>query len=218
MPSNVRPFRVVIDDEPEPERAGVKLHLGCNQHPKPGYLNVDIEKFPGVDVVADLEKRWPWEDGSVDEIYTADLPEHLRQWWDEPDDESLSKALLWADSLQHGSDLDRDFRLAIRCIVEAVRKPKRTYGVIHFMSEAHRVLKTGGRLIAKIPSTESRSWAQDPTHVSYWNENSFMYFCDPRYRGLYPHLIKCAFKALELKTTTPNAYGESWVVAVLEKE
>ena len=74
MPSNVRQFRVVTDETPEPERAGVKLHLGANQHPKEGYINVDIEPFKGVDVVADLEKRWPWEDGAVDEIYTADLP------------------------------------------------------------------------------------------------------------------------------------------------
>ena len=198
MPSNVRQFRVPVDDAPEPASTGkLKLHLGANQHPKEGYINVDIEPFKGVDVVADLEKRWPWEDGAVDEIYTADLPEHLRQWWETY---NLANCETVAD------------------IRNALEHPRRVYGVIHFMSEAYRVLKTGGRLIAKIPSTESRAWAQDPTHVSYWNENSFLYFCDPRYRGLYPHLIKCAFKALELKTTTPNAYGESWVVAVLEKE
>mgnify|MGYP001562216821 FL=1 len=56
-----------VPDEPQPEHPGkVKLYLGCNQHPKPGYVNVDIEQFSGVDVVADLEKRWPWDDGSVD--------------------------------------------------------------------------------------------------------------------------------------------------------
>lgn len=57
---------------------GVNLNLGSNIHPREGFVNVDCEAFyPGVDVVCDLEKRWPWEDESVDFILAEDIFEHL---------------------------------------------------------------------------------------------------------------------------------------------
>lgn len=33
--------------------------------------------FPGVDIVADLARRWPFEDGSVSEVYCAHCIEHF---------------------------------------------------------------------------------------------------------------------------------------------
>jgi len=48
------------------------------------------------------------------------------------------------------------------------------------MSEIHRVLVPGGYLMADIPSTDGRGAFQDPTHVSFWNENSFWYYTDAR--------------------------------------
>jgi len=98
-----------------------------------------------------------------------------------------------------------------------IQNPVRTYGVIHFMNEAHRVLKPGGYLKARIPTTQSKAWAQDPTHVSFWNENTFLYFTHPGYRGLYPHLITAKFEAVKVDTIMPNQYGESWVKAILRK-
>ena len=44
------------------------------------------------------------------------------------------------------------------------------------MSEIHRVLAPGGMLISRTPSTDGRGAFQDPTHVSFWNENSFWYY------------------------------------------
>jgi len=179
----------------------LKLNLGCNRHPIEGYVNVDIEKFEGVDQTADLEKPWPWEDESVEEILTADLPEHLRVWYEEPDPDLLEKALE-TDSVQF--------------VVDALRKPKRHYGIIHFMNEAYRVLKPGGLLKLKIPSTESMAWAQDPTHVSYWNENTLLYFTNEIYRGFYPG-IKAKFQPVRVGTTIKNPNNESWVQAILRK-
>ncbi len=46
------------------------------------------------------------------------------------------------------------------------------------MAEIYRVLCHGGWLIAEVPSTDGRGAFQDPTHVSYWNENSFWYYYD----------------------------------------
>lgn len=52
----------------------------------------------------------------------------------------------------------------------------------HVMSEIHRVLRPGGYLLSDTPSTtgpngESGMGAwQDPTHVTFWNRNSFWYW------------------------------------------
>ena len=184
-------------EEPLPETGPVKIYLGANQNPMQGYINVDIEKFPGVDVVCDLEKTWPWPDNHADEIYTADLPEHLREWWDE---------------------YDVAVAQTVEDIKQALLHPRRVYGIIHFMNECWRVLKPAGLLRAKIPTTEnSKAWAQDPTHVSYWNENTFLYFVEGGYGGIYPHLIKAKFQPVDIRTLIPNNRGESWVLAVLRK-
>jgi len=57
----------------------MRLNLGCNQHPQEGYINVDIEPFEGVDVVCNLEEKWPWEDNSVEYILAEDIVEHLHE-------------------------------------------------------------------------------------------------------------------------------------------
>ena len=47
---------------------------------------------------------------------------------------------------------------------------------IKTMKEIHRVLAHGGWAFIEVPSTDGRGAWQDPTHVSYWNENSFWYY------------------------------------------
>lgn len=49
------------------------------------------------------------------------------------------------------------------------------------MSEIHRVLAHGGWAFIEVPSTDGRGAFQDPTHVSYWNENSFLYYTEKKY-------------------------------------
>ena len=44
------------------------------------------------------------------------------------------------------------------------------------MNEIHRVLAPGGILLSLTPSTDGRGAFQDPTHVSFWNQNSFWYY------------------------------------------
>lgn len=46
---------------------------------------------------------------------------------------------------------------------------------IHTMNEIHRVLKPDGTVDIVVPTTDGRGAFQDPTHVSYWNRNSFFY-------------------------------------------
>jgi hypothetical protein len=47
---------------------------------------------------------------------------------------------------------------------------------IHTMNEAWRVLVPGGRIDIEVPTTDGPGAWQDPTHVSYWNRNSFLYY------------------------------------------
>jgi SAM-dependent methyltransferase len=55
-------------------------------------------------------------------------------------------------------------------LIEHLRDPLKT------MREIHRVLAHGGWAFIEVPSTDGRGAWQDPTHVSFWNENSFHYY------------------------------------------
>jgi glycosyltransferase involved in cell wall biosynthesis len=47
---------------------------------------------------------------------------------------------------------------------------------IHTMKEAWRCLAPNGWFLTFTPSTDGRGAFQDPTHVSFWNSNSFWYY------------------------------------------
>jgi len=47
---------------------------------------------------------------------------------------------------------------------------------IHTMNEMWRVLKPNARAFIWVPTTNGVGAWQDPTHVSYWNKNSFLYY------------------------------------------
>ena len=44
------------------------------------------------------------------------------------------------------------------------------------MGEIHRILCDGGWAMIEVPSTDGRGAWQDPTHISFWNQNSFLYY------------------------------------------
>src|SRR6478735_424319 len=58
-----------------------KLHLGCGKTILKEWINLDIMKGQGVDIVADLEKcsetPLPFEDNSIDEFFASHLIEHI---------------------------------------------------------------------------------------------------------------------------------------------
>lgn len=105
----------------------MKLDLGCGPHKQQGFLGVDIRPQPGVDIVADLAGRWPFDNSSVDEVRASHIFEHLP----EP---------------------------------------------LHTMEELYRVLKPGAVANLDMPSSNGLGAFQDPTHKSFWNLNSFLYY------------------------------------------
>lgn len=56
--------------------APLKLDLGCGKNPREGFIGVDCRDF-GQAITADLRKRWPWKDGSVEEAHCSHFVEHL---------------------------------------------------------------------------------------------------------------------------------------------
>lgn len=55
----------------------MKLHLGCGGIRLGGYLNVDVRREAKADAYHDLRGPWPWVDGSVDEVLSYHVLEHL---------------------------------------------------------------------------------------------------------------------------------------------
>lgn len=89
----------------------------------------------------------------------------------------------------------------------------------YLMSEIHRVLAPGGILLSQTPSTDGRGAFQDPTHVSFWNQNSFWYYTRKQ-QAQYIRNEKL-FRECKLTTEFLNDFGRQnnipYVIAHLEK-
>ena len=89
------------------------------------------------------------------------------------------------------------------------------------MGEIHRVLAHGGWAFIEVPSTDGRGAFQDPTHVSYWNENSFLYYTDS-YLANFIDNKNIRFQEFRKETWFPNDWMKNlnvcvttaWLVAV----
>jgi SAM-dependent methyltransferase len=56
----------------------IKLNLGCGAKKRKGWVNCDFDKKMKPDKCFDLNDKWPFEDESVDEIYSSYVAEHVR--------------------------------------------------------------------------------------------------------------------------------------------
>lgn len=87
---------------------------------------------------------------------------------------------------------------------------------IFIMNEIYRVLKPNGLADIFVPSTDGRGAFQDPTHVSFWNENSFKYYVENDFLESFNYYgQKCRFKVEELFTTPMTEDMVCHVVAKL---
>ena len=67
---------------------------------------------------------------------------------------------------------------------------------IFVVDEIWRALKPGGKFEHFTPSADGRGAFQDPTHLSFWNNNSWLYFCEGVWAGMYG--IKSRFRPVQL--------------------
>lgn len=77
--------------------------------------------------------------------------------------------------------------------------------VVGVMNSIHHALAPGGWLLSMTPSTDGRGAFQDPTHVSFWNENSFLYYTSQHQSKYVPH-ITAQFQAVQLGTVFPGEW------------
>jgi O-antigen biosynthesis protein len=86
--------------------------------------------------------------------------------------------------------------------------------VVPLIEEIYRVLKSGGVFESMTPSTDGRGAFQDPTHVSFWNMNSWIYYSDDAYRALYG--IRAKFRGTVRDLITDERMNVIHTHAILE--
>ena len=74
--------------------------------------------------------------------------------------------------------------------------------IIFVIEEIYRVLKPDGKFEHFTPSTDGRGAFQDPTHKSFWNLNSWLYYMNDDYRNLYD--IKAKFRGENQNVVTDH--------------
>jgi len=80
--------------------------------------------------------------------------------------------------------------------------------VVGLMNEVYRVLAPGGWLVSRTPSTDGRGAFQDPTHVSFWNPNSFWYYTRAEQAKYVPG-IRCRFQGTRIWQTFPTEWHKT---------
>lgn len=107
------------------------------------------------------------------------------------------------------ADLDRPWPFADNSvgvfrahdIIEHLRHP------IHTMNEAYRCLAPGGLFLIEVPSTDGRGAFQDPTHVSFWNANSFWYYTRESQQRYIRHAgVNCNFQVVRMLDHYPSEW------------
>ncbi len=78
---------------------------------------------------------------------------------------------------------------------------------VAMINEIYRLLAPGGLLLSMTPSTDGRGAFQDPTHVAFYNENSFWYYTEPQYRTFVPG-IEAKFQSSRLTTLFPSEWHQ----------
>lgn len=136
------------DEKPvviEHVRGELKLDLGCGDTPREGFEGVDLYGEPAHRV--DLMRfPWPWDDGAVDELYSAHFVEHLPMVY------------VGEDGEHHVMPGEGRVDLLIR-----------------FFNECWRVLKPGGAMTVITPSLRSSRAFQDPTHRRFIAGETYYY-------------------------------------------
>ena len=123
----------------------------------------------------------------------------------------------------HDADLCCDLREGIPYdddsvgVVRAYDVLEHLPDAVAIMNEIYRVLVPGGWLLASIPSTDGRGAFQDPTHCSYWNENSLWYYTDPT-KAAYVPSITARFQTARTITWYPSDWHKEHNISYVDAQ
>ena len=78
---------------------------------------------------------------------------------------------------------------------------------VAIFNELYRLLAPDGMLLSLTPSTDGRGAFQDPTHVAFYNENSFWYVTDGDFARFVPEQ-RCRFQVSRLVTYFPSPWHQ----------
>lgn len=87
----------------------------------------------------------------------------------------------------------------------------------HTMKELHRCLVPGGWALIQVPSSDGRGAFMDPTHCSYWNENSFWYYTRAE-QAKYIRNTEQHFIESRLFTFFPSTWHEASKIPYVKAE
>jgi SAM-dependent methyltransferase len=154
----------------------VHIELGCWDQKReiPGWTNigVDLAVFPnfvwGVDKVVDLGiQKLPFEDNYADFIQAIDVLEHIpRCIWGNV----YKKVYFDRDNSIPGADKMTDDQFYQWTTVFSRKTP-----LIFLMNEIYRVLKPDGQFLSQV-SFSDEGFRRDPTHVTHFAEDWYLYF------------------------------------------
>jgi O-antigen biosynthesis protein len=100
-------------------------------------------------------------------------------------------------------------------VIRAVDFLEHVTDKIAIFNELYRLLAHGGMLLSLTPSTDGRGAFQDPTHVAFYNENSFWYFTDRTYSAFVPP-ITCRFQVSRLATIFPSDWHKQHNISYVQ--
>jgi len=92
-------------------------------------------------------------------------------------------------------------------VIRVVDFLAKVQGKVSLFNEFYRLLAHGGLVMILTPSTDGRGAFQDPTHVAYYNENSFWYFTDRNFAQFVPNM-EYRFQSSRLVTYFPSEWHE----------
>ncbi len=82
-------------------------------------------------------------------------------------------------------------------------------------NELHRVGVHGAIITTRTPSTDGRGAFQDPSHVAFYNENSFWYLTQERLRGSIPSLT-ARLQLSRMRTYYPTDFEERFAIPYVQ--
>ena len=89
---------------------------------------------------------------------------------------------------------------------------------IHAFNEAYRVLAPGGFLLLEVPSTDGRGAWQDPTHISFFNENSLWYYYNDFYAKFIRPMYNGRFQLIRNITWFPDEFHKQNNISILQAD